>query len=47
MADIVCILCEKHLLEGIVRTCTMMVGMEDYRLYCEEISLPFLEVMAF
>ena len=34
---------EKHLLEGMVRTCTMVQGMEDYRIYCEEISLPYLE----
>jgi len=34
---------EKHLLEGMVRTCTMMRGMEDYRMHCEEISLPYLE----
>ena len=34
---------EKHLLEGMVRTCTMMQGMEDYRMHCEEISLPYLE----
>jgi hypothetical protein len=34
---------EKHLLEGMVRTCTMMRGMEDYRMHCEEISLQYLE----
>lgn len=34
---------EKHLLEGMVRTCTMMRGMEDYRMYCPEVSLPYLE----
>jgi hypothetical protein len=34
---------EKHLLEGMVRTCTMMQGVEDYRMHCEEISLPYLE----
>jgi hypothetical protein len=34
---------KKHLLEGMVRTCTMMHGMEDYRMYCNEITLPFLE----
>jgi len=34
---------EKHLLEGMVRTCTMMYGMEDHRMHCHEITLPFLE----
>ncbi|KIM82390.1 hypothetical protein PILCRDRAFT_820225 [Piloderma croceum F 1598] len=34
---------EKHLLEGMIRTCTMMQGMEDYRAHCEEISLLYLE----
>jgi hypothetical protein len=34
---------KKHLLEGVVRTCTMMHGMEDYRMHCNEVSLPFLE----
>jgi len=34
---------EKHLLEGMVRTCTMMYGMEDHRIYCNEITLPSLE----
>lgn len=34
---------EKHLLEGMVRTCTMMLGMENHRMLCDEISLPFLE----
>lgn len=34
---------EKHLLEGIVRTCTMAPGMEDTRLYCYEITLSLLQ----
>jgi hypothetical protein len=34
---------EKHLLEGIVRTSTELLGMEGYRIFCDEITLPFLE----
>lgn len=34
---------QKHLLEGMVRTCTMMPVMENHRIFCDEITLPFLE----
>lgn len=30
---------QTHILEGMVRTCTMTAGMEDSRLTCEEITL--------
>jgi hypothetical protein len=34
---------QKHLLEGFVRTCTMTSGMENSRLYCEEMTLSNLQ----
>jgi hypothetical protein len=34
---------QKHLLEGIVRTCAITSGMEDSRLCCEEITLANLQ----
>jgi hypothetical protein len=34
---------EKHLLEGMVRTCDTMPGMEDHCFNCDEITLPYLQ----
>ena len=34
---------EKHILEGMVRTCTAASGMEDHRMICDEVTLPYLQ----
>lgn len=34
---------QRHILEGIVRVCKRQFGMEEMRLICDEITLPYLQ----